>query len=262
MTDKEGTEISPRLTPYLMELKFQLLAAKTALDGLETNIEKRKNLAREFNRATHEDGVPALEVERRQFFERHLKPIANLTGPILGDVQGLLSAAGVIASILWPSARKFRDESDETVDARIRQGAEIRSLLSVNDESILNSRTGGGTDVRGGFLHFDEMIDHFLRNHPGEDFIGFDLGSDAAGTTVRRSEAVRWLDEDTLELYVNGRSANLREIWDEISRVVGRLETWSVVQLRRGPRRGDSPTAAGMAFGAVADPPGADGPAE
>ncbi|HEY1197692.1 MAG TPA: hypothetical protein VGG32_03070 [Thermoplasmata archaeon] len=239
----------PELNAYSMELKFQLSAAKSAFDSLEAHVAKRKELGREFNRAQREDYLPPLEEERRAFYAKHLIPIANLTGPILGDIQGFLAAAGVVNSILWPSAKKFR-ETDHDVEDRLKRGAEIRRLLSVDEDSILKSRTGREEDVRGGFLHFDEMIDEFLQTHPSEDFVSFDIGSAAEGTAVKRESAVRWLDEDSLELWVNGRQANLRDVLNELLRTLGRIQLSGTVAFRMAPRRTGGPPAPGMALGA------------
>lgn len=254
MPDPAGVVWSKRLNPYSMELRFQLLVAKAAFESLESHIKTRQELGREFNRANRENPPPPLELEQKEFYARYLTPITNLTGPILGDIQGFLAAGGVIASILWPSAHRFHNESKGAVTSRLARGAEIRELLGVTEGSILNSRTGGDDDVRGGFLHFDEMIDEFKRIHPGEDFVSFDIGSGSSGTSVRRSSAVRWLDEDTLELYVNGRHGNLRDLWNEIYRVLGRIQISSTVQLFVGGRREAGPPAPGLAFGTSAEP--------
>jgi len=243
-------EWPPYLNAYSMELRFQLSAAKSALDSLEAFLARRKDLGKEFNRAQREDYVPPPEAERRAFLVRHLLPIANLSGPILGEIQGFLAAVGVVTSVLWPTAKKSRGESDRSLETRLARGAEIRRLLEVDEHSPLRSRTGREDDVRGGFLHFDEMIDEFHRVHPGEVFVSFDIGSAASGTASNRELAVRWLDEDTLELWVNGRSANLREIWKELVRVLGRIQIIPSVSLKMGPRRTDGPPAPGVAFGA------------
>ena len=250
MTDEKPRVWPAQLNAYSMELKLQLSAATSAFDSLEAHIAKRKELATEFNRAQREDYVPPLEAEQRAFIQQHTLPIANLAGPIIGDIQGFLAAAGVVNSILWPSPRKFRGETDEFVELRLQRGSQIRDLLGVGDESILNSRTGGDDDVRGGFLHYDEMIDEFLRAHPGEDFVSLDIGSASKGTSIRRGLAARWLDEDTLDLWVNGRLANLRGIRDELMRVLGRIQIVTNLTIQMGPSRDGRPSAPGLAFGA------------
>ena len=250
MSDEAPKEWPRSLNAYSMELKFQLSAAASVFESLESHIAKRKELAREFNRAQREDYVLPLEAEQHAFIEEHTLPIANLAGPILGDIQGFLAAAGVVNSILWPTRKKFRGETDRDVEQRLQRGNEIRQLLGVGEDSILNARTGREEDVRGGYLHYDEMIDEFLQTHPEEDFVSLDIGSATEGTSMKRGSAVRWLDEDTLDLWVYGRHANLRQIRNELVTVLGRIRLSTHLTLQMGPRREGGPPALGMAFGA------------
>ncbi len=232
-----------------MELKFQGSAAANAFRSLEAKLSERRTLAREFRQASHDEYVPPLELEQQAFVQRWIPPLGNIAGPILSEVQAFLAATGVIASILWPSPRRFRTESEPTVRERIARGAEIRALLGISEESILRTRTGGEEDARGGLFHFDEMIDEFARSMSGRTFVSFDIGSAAEGTAQMRAQAVRWLDEDTLDLWVNGRSTNLRSIKDELERVLGHLSSNAVVRLVMRRDSDHQVASFGMSFG-------------
>lgn len=241
--------LPPHLQPYLMELKFQGSAAATAFRSLESKLAERRSLAAEFRRASHEEYVPPLEQEQQAFLQHYLVPLGNTVGPILAEVQSFLAATGVVASIFRPSRRTGRGVTAESLEMRLQRGAELCQRLNVSDNSILRMRTGGEEDARGGFLHFDEMIDEFMQTRAVESFVAFDIGSEAEGTAAGRDNAVRWLDENTLELWVNGRRANLRELKGELERVLGRITANAVVsfvQDNSGRRR---PTSFGMAYG-------------
>jgi hypothetical protein len=241
--------IPRRLQPYLMELKFQGSAAASAFRSLESKLADRRALGAEFRRASREEYVPPLEQEQQAFAQRYIAPLGNTTGPILGEVQSFLAATGVIASILWPSQRPFHGEPAAAVAARVHRGGELRQLLDVRDDSILRARTGGREDARGGFLHFDEMIDEFTQERRDGTFVSFDIGSEAEGTAMRRPNAIRWLDEDTLHLWVNGREANLREIKNELERVLGRITSNATVRFVRDSSGRHRPSSFGMSFG-------------
>ena len=214
--------IPPELRVYMLELRVQASAAAYLFQDLEVKITERKRLAEGIQRINRGGGPPPLEMERSSY-ERDVKTMTNLVGPILGDVQGFFSALGVIASILWPSQRSLRRETSEVVDLRLGRGAKIRRILGVHEDSILKTRTGGDEDVRGGLLHFDEMIDEFAQAHGNDTTVPLEIGSSALGTAVTRSTAVRWLDEDSLDLWVNGRKGNLRKLQEELQQTVGRI---------------------------------------
>jgi hypothetical protein len=235
-----------------MELRFQGSAAERAFRSLEEHVAERKRLTEGIQRVHREGGPLPLQAEQESYKDQ-IGALANLIGPILGDIQGFLAAVGVIASILWPADRPFRGETSESVRSRVGLGAEIRGLLDIPSTSILNARTGGEEDVRGGILHFDEMIHQFISIRKSDSFVSFDIGSSALGTAVRRESAVRWLDEDTLDLWVNERRANLRSIEAELRRTVGRIQLTAEVSFVRSDRREGPPFPFGLAYGTELD---------
>lgn len=249
MTSPSPTEetVPPDVRPYMLELRFQASAAAHLFQSLEEKVKERKRLAEVIQRINRDGGPPPLEMERLEY-QRHLKSMANLVGPILGDVQGFFAALGVIASILWPSERKFRDESDEAVNARVRRGAEIRRILGVREDSKLKTRTGRDEDVRGGLLHFDEMIDEFAQVQESDNFVPLDIGSSKLGTALARSKAVRWLDEDSLDLWVNGRQGNLRQLREELQRTVGKIQLSASLDFVSSARRAGDAFPFGMSL--------------
>lgn len=247
-TGPMGGALPQRLQPYLMELKFQGSAAVSAVRSLESKLAERRSLAAEFRRASRDEYVPPLEQEQQAFAQRYVVPLANTAGPILAEVQSFLAATGVIASIFWPSQRRGRGVSAASFEARLRRGSELRQLLGVLENSILGARTGGEEDARGGFLHFDEMIDEFMRSSSEGTFVSFDIGSEAEGTAARRQNAVRWLDENSLELWVNARRANLRELKAELERVLGRITANATVLLARDSTGRRRPASFGMSY--------------
>ena len=236
------------LNPYSFELRLQFSAASSAFKSLEARIAERKRIAAKIQ-LIHRNGGPSPLAMERDEFRGLVDSMVNLVGPILGDVQSFLAAVGVVSSILWPADRPFGKESSDSVQKRVAIGAEIRKLVGVSDDSILNASTGKGRDIRGGLLHFDEMMNAFRSTHPEGDFVSFDIGSAKNGTAVRRGEAVRWLDEDTLDLWVNGRDGNLRELLEELQRTVGRIQLTAKGTAQIGPHRQGEPLSFGLAFG-------------
>jgi hypothetical protein len=248
------TETTPTLwpnwtLPYSIELKFQGSAAASAFKSLERRVAERRELAREVA-AQIRDGVPPLQLEQ-EAFEAKVRAIANAVGPILGDIQSFLAAVGVIESILWPSEARQRRESDGEVQARVERGRAIRDLLGVENTSPLQTTNRGEDDARGGLLHFDEMIDGFIREGGAGKYVSLEIGSAAERTAVLRAGAIRWLDEDTLELWVYGRHRNLREVETALRATIGKIEMRGNVQWARaeGPPSA-TPRAPSIAFGA------------
>jgi hypothetical protein len=237
------------LVPYAFELRFQLSAAETAFKSLERRIQERRRIALEIQEVRRTGGPPPLQMERQAFNDLFWK-MANMAGPILGDIQAFLAASGVVTSVLWPRPTPFGKESAQIVADRVARGKEICQFVGVVDDSILNTRTGGPDDVRGGFLHFDEMLEQFRRDHPTMKFVAFDIGSRAEGTSIRRADAVRWFDEDTFDLWVNGRSGNLRAIREELVRIGRRVTIKAELTMVHSGRNDKDPPPFGMAFGA------------
>lgn len=241
--------------PYSIELRFQAAAATTAYKSLERRVAERKELTREVATILRA-GIPPLKLER-EAFEAKVKAIGNAVAPILGDVQSYLAAVGVIESILWPSEARQGSESEGDVQARVDRGQAIRDLLDAPVSSPLQTTNRGEDDARGGLLHFDEMIDAYVRAETPKKYVSLEIGSAAERTAVLREGAIRWLDEDTLELWVAGRHRNLREVQEALRATIGKIEVTGLLSWTQGegPPR-ESPPAPSIAFGVDIEPRG------
>jgi hypothetical protein len=245
-------DFPPDLAPYGAEIRLQAVAAKAAFDSLERRITARKDLARQISTILR-SGVPIphpLKAEREQF-ERLNKDLANSIAPILGDIQAFLAAVGLIAGILWPSKMNRKGEDAEIAASRLARGERLRGVLGVSGDSKLRVRGGGEGDVRGGMLHFDEMIDAELRKGSQGEVATFWVGSSLEGTDAARPPAIRWLDEDSLVLWVAGRHGSLREYMEAVRDVGPRIQSKAVLSFVRGegpPRENAIPLGMGLKF--------------
>jgi hypothetical protein len=220
-------------TPYAFELRFQASAARQAFNDLESDLNRRKELAERVRRGLEEGPHPLL-LEREAQVATALE-FGNVIGPILGDVQAFLSALGIVEAILWPSAAKSRGESVENVTRRVERGRSLRALFGVPEDSPLQTRNRGTDDARGGLLHYDEMLDDWIRAHPGEEYTPIAVGSVTQGTAERRETALRWLDEDSHELRVGDRARNLKSALDALAAAVGHIQISANLTGLRGP---------------------------
>lgn len=221
-TPPEQRPIPEHLLAYAGEIRIQGAAAEAAFQSLESHLAERRALGRRISQISQDGGPPPLQLERAQF-EKLFSDFANLIGPILGDIQSFLAAVGIIASILWPSTQVRKGVPKERIASRISRAQEIRRILSISEDSPIRTRTGGQEDARGGLLHFDEMVEEFIAAQSSRKVVTFDIGSSLAGTDSGRSDAIRWLDEDTLDLWVNGRRSNLREVREGLRQAVSHV---------------------------------------
>jgi hypothetical protein len=241
--------LSAIATPFIGEIRVQCSAAAYAFKSLEARIEERRNLGREISEAIRAGGPPPLELEQKEHEAKVLR-FLNTFAPILADIQGFLAATGVVASILFPSLQPRKGVSTAQLAERKKRGKELCAALGVDESSVLRVRTGGTEDARGGLFHFDEMIEEFVtQNHP-KSLVTFDIGSAMGGTPMRRKAAIRWLDENSLDLWVNGRHAKLREIRKEIQRVGSHIRSdASISWVRTKEAMRDTPVPVGTAYG-------------
>jgi hypothetical protein len=216
--------VPPELQPYLAEIRIQLSAANAAFVSLEARIAKRKEVARRISRILAAGGPPPLTLEREEF-EGLVRELANQPPRILSDVQGFLAAIGVIAKLLWPSPVRRGGASEEKVAKRLARGESLRRLLEVDPESVLKIRGGNEEDVRGGMLHFDEMLDDALDSGGSGPIETFYVGSSKEGTMPEPKKAIRRFDEDSLELWVGDRRGELRAYLEAARRVGTRIQS-------------------------------------
>ncbi len=221
-TPREQQPIPGHLLAYAIEIRIQGSAAEASFQSLERHLAERRTLGKRISQINRDGGPLPLQLERAEF-EKLFRDFGNLIGPILGDIQSFLAAVGIVASILWPSIQPRRGVTKERIAHRMGRAQEIRQILSVSENSPIRTRTRGRDDARGGLLHFDEMVEEFIATHPSRKVVTFDIGSSRAGTDSGRSDAIRWLDEDTLDLWVNGRRSNLREVREGLQQTLSHL---------------------------------------
>jgi hypothetical protein len=245
------SDLPADLAPFVSEILLQISAAESAFRSLERNLEVRKDLGKRISEIDRAGGPQPLELEQRQYGQL-IADIANIAGPILGDIQSFLAAVGIISDVLWPSPLRRKGVTTAMMENRVARGARIRLTLSVSEESSLRIRTGGSEDARGDFLHFDQMVEEYSRTHPGPTLVTFDIGSSATGTDVDRSRAIRRLDEDSLDLWVKERSSNLRGLLQELRQISSRIRfRWSVGFTRSTAPRGPAAIPIGVAITVV-----------
>jgi len=174
---------------------------------------------------------------------------------MLGDIQSHLAAIGIVADNLGPSPHYREGIAKATMDERISRGERIRLALSVSESSSPRIRTGGSEDAQGGLLHSGPLMEEHCRARPGRTLVTFDIGSGATGTDVERSRAMRWFDEDSFELWVNGRSNDLRVLFADLRQVSSciRLQGRAGFTKSFAPRR-QGPIPIGVAMTIVSNP--------
>ena len=223
---------------YAVELRFQGAAAKMAFDHLTAAVDRRRELGEKLRAIRKAGGPVPLEAEQNDYRAMAMEML-NLVPRILEAVQSFLVAAGVISMLLWPDPRPRGNVSAEVLVLRERRGEYFRKRLNVGDDSALRKLRVKRTDARGGLVHYDEMLEEFSGLTSSDDLVTFEVGSLARLPGAWAPAAtVRWLDDETLTLNVNGRETQLRPLLDEIGRVVGQIQ----VSGKEGLVAGTSPT--------------------
>ncbi len=165
---------------------------------------------------------------------------ANRSVRLLGLVQTMLAAAGIVSTALWPSKSRAGGTTEAGLAKRQSRGEVLRRLFEVGDDSPLAFRDLREKDVRGGMLHFDEMIDQFASIHPGQQVRSLDIGALEAANGWSPEAALRSLDENTLVLRVQGtppRTCDLRALDTELVRIGSRIQMSATVSTVRRPGR-------------------------
>ncbi len=123
---------------------------------------------------------------------------ANTPIEVVADCVTFLSAAGVIAKILFPTSTRSR--------AKIR-GPNLRRLLKVPDSLQLNS-----TLIRNAFEHIDDRIDEVIQKHSGQEIALLHVARPKPKSPI----VMKHFDPDTVSLSFLGKSIALGTYYSEI----------------------------------------------
>jgi hypothetical protein len=226
---------------FLFEIRAQCTIAHRAFKDIERELTEsraaRRAMVEAIEEASQTSPGPATG-ELKDAIQRE----TGRSILLLGLIQAMLAAAGVVSTSLWPSKSKAGGVTELELTQRQGRGNALRQLLEVPDDSPLAFRDLREKDARGGMLHFDEMIDQFSANHPGEQVRSLDFGVLEAGADWSPGSALRSLDEETLILRIQGRpprTCDLRALDAELLRVGGRVQISATVSSVRRPRKSE-----------------------
>jgi hypothetical protein len=214
----------------LMEIQFQLGIMEKSFERLDHDIGLRRQIADRTSAIIHEGGPPPLEAEQREFRSLFVDQIAA-TGHILGDIQNVIAAAGIVASILWPD-RPHRKLTEEQSREREARGTNLRTKLGVDGDSLLNYKLAREKDVRGGLLHVDEMIEEISWEQGGDSLLTFVSGPISTIPKEVLDSTVRWFDEENYVLHVKDRELPLRVLLGEVRQIGRHLRLQAKVRLQ------------------------------
>jgi len=111
-----------------------------------------------------------------------------------------LVAVGNISKLLWPTK--------ESCEAR---GHELRELLQVSDDCVLESRA-----FRNHFEHFDERLDKWANSSKRKNFVDSNIGPPESISGLDPEDWMRNLDPTSLTLTFHGDSYHIPEIMEAL----------------------------------------------
>lgn len=143
-------------------------------------------------------------------------------------VQGILTAAGQVAQLLWVNhgpqkPRQYEHLSDDDWDSLRKLAASrakrLRKILRVTDASPIKSRA-----VRNSFEHFDARLDEaMLIGARRNEWRIIDRAMGPAGVKIveglEEAEYLRFIATDTLEVSILGQKVSTMELVDELTRL-------------------------------------------
>jgi hypothetical protein len=130
---------------------------------------------------------------------------------IFYSLQSLLNATANVAKALWGPCKK------PDIAARRKP---LRDSIGVTDDSPLRS-----VKMRNNFEHFDERIDKWWKNSTTHNSIDYNIAT--RGGIQADTDPLDWFrnfDPQTTQLYFWGQELNMRELVDEIQRIVPKLQ--------------------------------------
>lgn len=118
------------------------------------------------------------------------------------SIQSFLIAVGNISKILWGTDDKIK----------IRR-ANLRQLLSIDDNSVLNSRR-----FRNHFEHFDERLEDLANSIPaGTSYVDSNIGPpNFIYTGQSKSLDLRFFDNQNFILKFSGETYQLQPVFDAV----------------------------------------------
>ncbi len=131
------------------------------------------------------------------------------------SVQGILLAAGNISKLFWPGNSRS-----------VNRGNELRTLLSVNDQSALAPRT-----FRNHFEHFDERLEQWASSSTRHNIVDSSVLPPGVIQGIDAGDFLRNLDPTTWSVTFRGDSYDLRPVVQEITRLWQRV-TQEIVKAR------------------------------
>lgn len=143
-------------------------------------------------------------------------PHAETAVELLADCSTFLSAAGVIAKLMFSGADAGpeRLRANRSLAVAAKRSAALRELLLIDQLPSLRS-----LGVRNAFEHVDERLDRMLQENRSDKFVWMHLGRDTPppGLVLKR------LDPHTLQLSYLDVALNLRECHTEIQMINSHL---------------------------------------
>jgi hypothetical protein len=218
--------------------------ANRAFSNLERLLAERRSLMDRVSEIVRAGGPQPLQLEQEAFANLNLDA-GNRLVDILLYLEAYLVAAGSISGLLFPS---HRDVPTGSVERRSRRAELLRDQLAVTEDSPLRIRPTSDGDARGGLVHIDEMIDVYGSGQPEADVFPFEVGREAVRGERTPWTFLRFLDDSTIVLKVGDRTANLRQIRDEIRRIGARIQVSASLTLLMTDRP-VPPGAASTGFG-------------
>ena len=238
--------LSPESVPdaFLFEIRAQAFLAHKAFQELERDLRESRSVRRSVTEAVDAASMSGPGAATGTLLDS-LQAEGNRVVRQLGLVQTVLTSAGVVSSIFWPSMSRAGGATVADLERRQARGKSLRDLFEVTEASPLASREVRERDARGGLLHFDELLDQFAAAHPGQKVRAWDVGVLEAADDWDPAVALRSLDEETMVIRVQGRpprSCDLRALDIELVRIGGRIQIKAEVSpvRRPGKSEGDS----------------------
>ena len=238
----------PRYAAYVMELRLQASTGKVAFDHLTEAVARRRTVGERL-REIREANLMQLTAERAEN-EDLAREMVNLIPKILDGLQSFLVSAGITPTPFRRTPRACT-ESQAALAARRERGEYFRRFLEVSDESPLHQLRSRATDRRGGRVHHDEMLEDFIGAETDGELVTFQIGALRRETRGwRAGKTVRWFDDESLTVHVNGREMPLNALLEEIRGIAGRV----TITGRQGLVLGTSaPGDTGLALGIRVD---------
>ena len=132
-------------------------------------------------------------------------------------LQAALASCGVISKILWPQKTPRSDGSDKVA---FRRGSTLRHILT------LPAKNPFPTAVRNAFEHVDDKLSEWLPEQVEDIPWGWSLSpytGEEEPEPKGSSNAFRYFNMNTMELRVADASCNLKDVMEEVRKIVDKM---------------------------------------